>query len=439
MLLSAKVSVLCIQMFILPHDMYHSEALRFHNHSDPFGPWVPPIRYRKPIAPIAQHISSIGISGPEQGYDGPSMGRPNRTVAGDKAIDDLLESYVANATDGKFSDKGFITGVYGCPTQYGNRMHEFLNAFAVAVITGRTLVWQYTHQRGISSLKDCEALLHREAWIPSDKIIGGKPIKRFGWNYQKGRHKDMACSGLEYARGGHEVINLGVLEQFDSFALAAADANLSPEAKSRAKVLFDHGPGLAYGKLTQKAFSFDKVQVLDPSEQVLRKVGFVATDGKRISSSYLIGLHIRTLGNPSRIKRFSNPLMNAITGRPSGTSCGVLFASDDPDRAVDNFRPILAKHNCSLVVSEFPQKNEPDFKNEHGKHTHIGALRDLTLLSFADKLLITCGSTFSMAISERSLRRNPELRIETIGCDHSDLFDRPPFRIGCGVKTKLPF
>ena len=63
----------------------------------------------------------------------------------------LLASYSRTHGAGAAASSGVVVGVYGCPAQLGNRIHEFLNAFALAVVTNRTLytlVWQYTAQPG---------------------------------------------------------------------------------------------------------------------------------------------------------------------------------------------------------------------------------------------------------------------------------------------------
>ena len=58
------------------------------------------------------------------------------------------------------SDRAFILGVYSCPRQVGNRLHEFLNAFAAAVITNRTLVWKFCDRPGCSNTEgECQPFL----------------------------------------------------------------------------------------------------------------------------------------------------------------------------------------------------------------------------------------------------------------------------------------
>lgn len=183
-------------------------------------------------------------------------------------------------------------------------MHELLNGFAAAVVTNRTLVWTYSKQGGRvspGSLNECGALMHRKAWIHGKEVIAGKRVHVFDWN--NGGQKPMACTGLEYAGAEHEVINLGVTEQLESFALAAEDARLSPQAKYRAKLLFAQGPGLAFGTLFRKAFEFDDAKVTEATKKQMRTAALLDSNGNRIPNSYLIGLQIRAKGDlsPSRI------------------------------------------------------------------------------------------------------------------------------------------
>ena len=58
------------------------------------------------------------------------------------------------------SNHSFVVGVYSCPQQVGNRLHEFLNAYAAAVITNRTLIWKFCDRPGCSNKDtDCSPFL----------------------------------------------------------------------------------------------------------------------------------------------------------------------------------------------------------------------------------------------------------------------------------------
>ena len=306
-------------------------------------------------------------------------------------------------------------------------MHEFLNGFAAAVVTNRTLVWTYTKQGGKvspGSLNECGALLHRKAWIHGEEVIAGKRVHGFDWHGPgsatdpRRAQKPMACTGLEYAGAEHEVINLGVTEQFESFALAAEDARLSPQAKYRAKLLFAQGPGLAFGTLFRKAFEFDDAKVTEATKKQMRTAALLDSNGNRIPNSYLIGLQIRAKGDlsPSRIaEMFTKSLVEHMNqNHTSDRRCGVLLASDT-DHVADIFAPVIAGHNCTMVRSIYDEIST-SWSLEHGKHCSAGALRDLDLLSHSDALITSCGSTFSQSCAEQMLSRNPHAALTVIGC-----------------------
>ena len=64
----------------------------------------------------------------------------------------------------------FVIGTYSCPDQIGNRIHEFLNAIAGAIITNRTILWHFCNEprcsQRTSELK-CNECLIRNQWISS--------------------------------------------------------------------------------------------------------------------------------------------------------------------------------------------------------------------------------------------------------------------------------
>ena len=84
------------------------------------------------------------------------------------------------------SNRSFIIGIYSCPQQIGNRVHEFLNAFAAAVVTNRTLIWKFCDRPACSNKAiDCSPFLRlapspyvspttaaaAESWIPDAATV----------------------------------------------------------------------------------------------------------------------------------------------------------------------------------------------------------------------------------------------------------------------------
>lgn len=94
--------------------------------------------------------------------------------------------------DKNLCKRKFVVGTYSCPMQVGERMHEFLNAYAGAVITNRTLLWRYCQRKGCQNQPSdtplpndqtaCDNLIERMPWVPaySDVLIrlerGGCPV-----------------------------------------------------------------------------------------------------------------------------------------------------------------------------------------------------------------------------------------------------------------------
>eukprot|EP00930_Biecheleria_cincta_P060167 TRINITY_DN45861_c0_g1_i1.p1 TRINITY_DN45861_c0_g1~~TRINITY_DN45861_c0_g1_i1.p1 ORF type:complete len:437 (-),score=58.94 TRINITY_DN45861_c0_g1_i1:71-1381(-) len=378
------------------------------------GPWH--VRERVGVA-YNQHVSTHLV-----------VSASPSTQESSEAVRTLLDTYIERHAMGKqASENGFVVGVYGCPKQLGNRLHEFLNAFAVAVITDRTLVWQYTKQGNVGSLDYCDSLMHRQAWLPSAETIKDEYVHNFNWNYQPARMKEMACAELDDAGPkGHPVINLGVIEQYESFSLAADDAKLSTESKKRAKTLFALGPGFAFGSLSTRAFTLDG-SISNSSQHSLQKLGFISGNRNHTAQELSIGMHIRTVGDQSKVSMFQQPLTDTMQTL-GDRGCQVLLATDN-DAIIDSIRQLVEARKCNLVVSEV-DGTETSFSEEHGKHAGVGALRDVDLLSNADVLLLSCGSTFSEVIAEWTLAKNPGAVIQTVGCE-SEVTKPPQFTMAC--------
>jgi hypothetical protein len=74
----------------------------------------------------------------------------------------------------------FIIGTYSCPMQVGNRLHEFLNTFAAAIILNRTLVYRFCDRDYCKSQsqENCDKMLKILDWIPSFDEVNEFASKR---------------------------------------------------------------------------------------------------------------------------------------------------------------------------------------------------------------------------------------------------------------------
>jgi hypothetical protein len=75
----------------------------------------------------------------------------------------LQEDAITVATERKF-----LVAYYYGPDRAGNILHNFFNSIIWAVVTNRTVLWEYYVDRPHSnSVQDCEQFLKRNPWLPS--------------------------------------------------------------------------------------------------------------------------------------------------------------------------------------------------------------------------------------------------------------------------------
>uniref|UniRef100_A0A7S4BDG3 Uncharacterized protein n=1 Tax=Chrysotila carterae TaxID=13221 RepID=A0A7S4BDG3_CHRCT len=420
---------------------------------------------------------------------------------------------------------GSIIGAYGCPLQFGNRMHEFLNSFAVAVATDRTILWRWS---GKNPQDECDRLLHRRNWVaPANEL---KVDKDFNLYYQD-TPLHLACLPLRVGDGPPgsprlDSIFLGHVQWHQAAALAFST---SPVTAHRGSQLFSAGADFAYGSLFHRSFYWDASAVVLPTLRALQQAGAISSykhifnstyHHSTVSSNYQIpsslrtdwsapwiGVHMRHFGAgddgtrasaisvwwqqirshidaragpkslyfreagaaayttasatemtaatvPRRLSAVGNATMegkvkhkgsssSSRVGKTSGTTtngkagakgggeakksikgdgskqtskgaskntpkstfsraprCALLVASDRIG-AINSLRPLAESEGCVLVDSPRADvgSDHGDWLKEHGNFTDTVAMRDLYLLSLADSLVGTAGSSFTLAIA----------------------------------------
>ena len=150
-----------------------------------------------------------------------------------------------------------VVGTYACPMQIGNRLHEFLNAFAVAAVAGRPLHWRFFRAPFYPIRPErCEAVLHRRNWTAAARAT---PFD-YGLHHLDAPRR-LACAASDLAAAPF-AITPGQLEWHQGAALAAAE--LPARAARRAATLFALGADFAYGTMLRAAFSFDEAPQQQP-------------------------------------------------------------------------------------------------------------------------------------------------------------------------------
>jgi hypothetical protein len=71
--------------------------------------------------------------------------------------------------DPSFCTRKFVVATYACPSMVGNHMHEFLNAWAGALVTNRTVLWSFCTRKPclMDDEETCGLYIQRASWIAS--------------------------------------------------------------------------------------------------------------------------------------------------------------------------------------------------------------------------------------------------------------------------------
>ena len=160
-------------------------------------------------------------------------------------VSELFRSYTMSQND----RTGKIVGHFSCPHQLGNRLFDFLNAFLIAVVTDRALVWRpcraVAHGICPRNRPDaCAGVLDLRAWVrPAGDGAIYRPdypprLTRPGFRGPPGywaHHPapdQLACCGID--RLSTPMLTAGVLERNDAAARAWPGATLGAAAGRRA-------------------------------------------------------------------------------------------------------------------------------------------------------------------------------------------------------------
>ena len=68
----------------------------------------------------------------------------------------------------KMENRKFVLGLYSCPDQAGNYVHEFTVSLLIAVVTNRTLLWGWdenTLNKNVQS--ECDQVMRPKSWVPA--------------------------------------------------------------------------------------------------------------------------------------------------------------------------------------------------------------------------------------------------------------------------------
>ena len=204
----------------------------------------------------------------------------------------------------------------------GNHLHEFMNAYAGALITNRTLVWTFCVRKPCltDDEETCSLYLHRAEWIPHLKSVqekwkaegcvgklSGTPEHKqvVTFRHRYAAEKILACCGIERVKAAF--LDFGGMDRREMFAMSLPSADLSPSGKNVARIIFKKGEDRGYGLMFRSVFYFTSL-IKHQNEGILldtyKRLGTKAVvesgnPGKILhgESVYQIGIHIRHSNN----------------------------------------------------------------------------------------------------------------------------------------------
>ena len=319
---------------------------------------------------------------------------------------------------------GAVLGSYSCPIRIGNFMHNFLSAFAYAVATNRRLLWRPTPRTSEADMNMCQSLVQRRDWHKRvtreeeqhavelrDALPGLKEHHDLQWQ--------LDCANIHSSvvnQSALHVIRVSAKDKadgrFDGQGMAAVGLSgwrLRGEPHGeRARRLFALGPHYAFGLLFRASFEFEHQSITSPTQRVLHAAG--VETGKTV----VIGVHMRHVNSSASGEEGLAVYVSAIQAAvrasrqtQKGRRCAILLASDRRNSAI-----ALESHTramgCSLIVSEVDDGSVVPTGHdavERGIDTGVTAIRDLCLLSHAETIIATWGSTFSLMAIELVAQR----------------------------------
>lgn len=335
-------------------------------------------------------------------------------------IQELMRTYIMQHSKvlnfdarSNYSGSKFVVGQYHCPGQIGNRIFDFLNSFAIAVITNRTLVWEFlTSEFDDSNLKNCDEFLERKVWIQSlhdiQSIFTNERVQQFIPNRlsMEKQAQQLACTRID--ENPALILYPGVHERLEASIMWRQGSRLGPDAKARGSTLFSKGSLHGYGILFQAAFEFSPM-----IRQLNDKLFEDPFRIKSWSKPIIIALHLRHLQEGDHVDvnidlnciahvLDNSILRQAIYGKDFEKvprECVVLIASDRPLAKIVFSKAITEKLGC-VVIARSSSNNSHHGKGLHGPEGDgVSSMADFELLSRAHIIFGTTWSTFSSLIA----------------------------------------
>jgi hypothetical protein len=302
-----------------------------------------------------------------------------------------------------YSDRKFLVVYYYGPDRAGNMLHNFFNSIIWAVVTNRTVLWEYYVDRPhANSVEDCEQYLQRRSWLPSYKewsrtlhltapvpvrvrdmlsssaqVVLAPQIRDIFPNNEKMDRVKWSDDPAHLLRQKHPRTTV-----VKEWLFAFANNNKIVIATERFRRLYTRGLVFLYGMLFRACFTI----AVNITATITDTAGRPSPKQNDIS----IALHSRhpvAADDGSYITDEIACLQKLLPVNNSSTPCWVYLMSDRP-RTLELLSSWLLARNCTPVVSSTGTSidtltPQPPRANEHGPRAGAGFLEDLVMASAA--------------------------------------------------------
>ena len=314
----------------------------------------------------------------------------------------------------------FAIGFYACPIQAGNRIHHFLNSMLWAILTNRTLLWQYWDSptcmrwsrekmvcRSMNREHECDQILSRADWIPSyeewSQTLGLDEPEEIP--YHANHPKFYTISRYTWHEGDEKLFGADnrtkYAMQVAVFGISISKVSYLRSAKIRRALLHTDyaettclrlhrlGVNFLYGMLHRYSFVF--------GEQARK--GLVGYQPPTAKNAFTIALHSRHRYveddgcNIEREVQCLREVTKPINNRPIHVS---IMA--DRTCTITRMTKLLERRNITVHVA--PHDEGSSFREEHGPFAGVGLYQDLALVSQARSAIIATLRTSSDLLRE---------------------------------------
>ena len=321
-------------------------------------------------------------------------------------------------------------------------IHQFLNAFAIAIITGRALILLSSEKQACGQLlHSLEWMVYMQAGPTMFRILSAVSVVRQAETGDCCRPPmaQLACNGMDADQriimslgmpGQRGRLNLKTFNFDEAAVLQSSVAIVSNKARRRASILFSLGTDTAFGALFAASFQFNQTNVVLPTWNTLCASNAIeCPSGEKPANSFWLAVHVRCKLISGKLPDIGEVLLPALVepiqvllngGLLNATSrCALLLASDN-----SKVKPWLQGQlrkwgfgRCPIVTSDQEALlSKQGRMTAHGSLADVTSLRDVHLLSRADAFIGTFQSSLSIAISEAIVGRHAPARPAIIHC-----------------------